>query len=73
MARYDVLFKAFKTGSWYKKTTTDSVAAACSVADTCNWGRAYQVIDTITKQIIKQKIEDASMKSCNGYPRSNMF
>lgn len=65
---YRVEFKAFKTGEWYTKTESDSKMAACSVATTCNWGRAYRVIDTETGEIVREGSEDASMAACNGYP-----
>lgn len=67
--RYKVEFKAFKTGEWYPKTETDSLMAACSVATTANWGRAYRVTDTQTGEIIREGAEDASMAECNGYPK----
>ena len=67
--RYKVENKAFKTGEWYTKTETDSRMAACSVAATARWGRAYRVTDTETGEIIKEHDEDASMAACNGYPR----
>ena len=40
MKRYRVEFKAFKTGQWYTKTETDSIAAAFSVAKIGNYLRA---------------------------------
>ena len=46
MAKYKVENKAFKTGKWYTKTETDSVAAAYSVAKIGNWGRAVRLTDT---------------------------
>lgn len=49
--RYIVQMKAFKTGEWYDKTKTDSIAAAHSVATTSTWGRASRVIDTLTGAI----------------------
>lgn len=66
--RYTVEFKAFRSGEWYTKTETDSRMAACSVAATANWGRAYRVIDNETGDIIKEGDEDASMAARNGYP-----
>lgn len=68
MGRYKVEFKAFKTGEWYTKTSSDHIGSACSVADCNSWGRAYRVIDTETGAVIKSKEEDPSMKECNGYP-----
>lgn len=67
--KYKVEFKAFKSGEWYTKTEPDSLPGACSVATTCNWRRAYRVIDTQTGEIIREGVEDASMADCNGYPR----
>lgn len=66
---YKIEFKAFKTGEWYTKTESESLPAACSVATTCNWGRAYRVIDMETGCVVKEGSEDASMAECNGYPR----
>lgn len=34
-------YTAFKTGEWHTKTESDSKMSACSVATTCNWGRAF--------------------------------
>lgn len=48
MARYIVMFKAFKTGEWYTKTETESRPAAYSVAMTSTYGRACKLIDTET-------------------------
>lgn len=67
--KYKVEFKAFTSGEWYTKTESDSLPSACSVATTCNWGRAYRVIDNQTGEIIREGDEDASMAECNGYPR----
>lgn len=49
--RYQVQMKALKTGEWYTKTVTDSVAAAHSVATTCAGPRASRVIDTLENVI----------------------
>lgn len=65
--RYDVLCKAFKTGEWYNKTSTDNIGSAYSVAK-LSYGRAYKIIDTLTNEVIASKEEDESMASCNGYP-----
>lgn len=51
-ARYEVQFKAFKTGEWYTKTLTDFKRSAYSVANTCPQGRASRVIDHITGEIV---------------------
>ena len=67
MARYKVENKAFKTGEWYTKTETDSLAAAYSVAKIGNWGRAIRLTDTETGEILYESEEDAGMKDCNGY------
>jgi hypothetical protein len=58
MGRYNVEFKAFKTGEWYVKTSTDYVNSAHSVALTQNYGRAYKVIDTLTGRIEIQHDEE---------------
>ncbi|MBR4605047.1 MAG: hypothetical protein IKO41_02310 [Lachnospiraceae bacterium] len=67
MARYRVENKAFKTGVWYTKTETDSIAAAYSVAKIGNWGRAVRLTDTETGKVLYESEEDAGMKKCNGY------
>ncbi len=67
MAKYKVENKAFKTGKWYTKTETDSVAAAYSVAKIGNWGRAVRLTDTETGKVFFESEEDASMKEHNGY------
>lgn len=67
--RYRVEFLAFISQEWYTKTETDSLMAACSVATTCNWGRAYRVIDTQTNEVICEGAEDPGMAACNGYPK----
>ena len=64
--RYDVECKAFKTGEWYTKTSTDNKGSAFSVAR-LNYGRAYRIKDNKTGEIIAEGDEDASMASCNGY------
>lgn len=68
MGRYKVNFKAFKTGNWYTKTSTDNIGSAYSVAEYNSYGRAYQIIDTATDRVLKEKGEDASMAESNGYP-----
>lgn len=68
MDRYEVRFKAFKTGEWYIKTTTNSKPSAFSVAEYQSFGRAYQVIDTETNEVLLERDEDASMAESNGYP-----
>jgi hypothetical protein len=54
MKRYVVEFKAFKTGEWYVKSETDSIAAATSVALVWSNGREYRIIDTETDTIIRE-------------------
>lgn len=71
MGRYKVEFKAFKTGAWYTKTTSNNVGSACSVAECNSYGRAYRVIDTASGVTVKARDEVAGMKSCNGYPNGN--
>lgn len=71
MGKYNVEFKAFKTGEWYTKTSTDYIRSAYSVAECKSFGRAYRIIDSTTGRMIESKDEDASMKSCNGYPNGN--
>ena len=66
MAKYNVLFKAFTTGEWYVKTDTDSRAAAFSVAEIGNYGRACQLVDTETGEILFETPEDPSFKEVNG-------
>ena len=68
MPRYKVEFKAFKTGEWYPKTTTDRYASACSVAKIGNYGRACRLTDTYTGEILYETEEDAGLKETNGYP-----
>ena len=68
MGKYKVEFKAFKTGEWYTKTSSDNIGSACSVAECNSYGRAYRVTNTENGQIVKSKKEDESMKACNGYP-----
>jgi len=68
MGRYKVEFKAFKTGEWYTKTSTDNIGSAYSVAQGSNFGRATRVIDTETNRVLAESDEDASMKESNGYP-----
>lgn len=71
MGRYKVEFKAFTTGEWYTKTSSDNIGSACSVAECCSYGRAYRVTDSASGETIREKGEDNSMKSCNGYPNGN--
>lgn len=66
MAKYHVDFKAFKTGEWYTKTDTDSIAAASSVAHIGNYGRACRLIDTESGNIIFETEEDPAFKEVNG-------
>lgn len=68
MARYKVEFRAFTTGEWYTKTSTDNIGSAYSVAQYNSYGRAYRIIDTASDMIIKEEEEDESMAACNGYP-----
>ena len=68
MKRYRVEFKAFKTGQWYTKTETDSIAAAYSVAKIGNYLRACRLTDTETGRILYESEEDPEMKKTNGYP-----
>lgn len=68
MKRYRVEFKAFKTGQWYTKTETDSIAAAFSVAKIGNYLRACRLTDTETGRILYESEEDPEMKKTNGYP-----
>ena len=67
MKRYRVEFKAFKTGQWYTKTETDSIAAAFSVAKIGNYLRACRLTDTETGRILYESEEDPEMKKTNGY------
>lgn len=66
MAKYNVLFKAFTTGDWYVKTDTDSKMAAFSVASIGNYGRACQLVDTETGDVLFESAEDPSFKAVNG-------
>lgn len=66
MARYQVQFKAFKTGDWYTKTDTGSKPAAFSVASIGNYGRACRLIDTETGQILYETPEDPDLAAVNG-------
>ena len=68
MGRYKVEFKAFKTGEWYTKTSTDNIGSAYSVADCNSYGRANRIIDSATGKVLREKDEDASMVESNGYP-----
>ena len=58
--RYQVQMKALKTGEWYTKTMTDSVAAANSVATTCAGPRASRVVDTLENVIKNVNPGDAA-------------
>lgn len=49
------MFKALKTGEWYTKTITDSVASAVSVAKAGGFGRAAKLIDRQTGKVIFEK------------------
>jgi hypothetical protein len=66
MARYRVEFRAFKTGQWYTKTETDSIAAAFSVAKGGNWGRACMLTDTEDGSRLFESDEDQGMAATNG-------
>lgn len=66
--QYKVELKAFKTGNWYTKTTTNSIASAYSVASCHSYGRAYRIMDAETGRVLKESEEDASMAESNGYP-----
>lgn len=55
MGRYKVEFKAFQTGEWYTKTSTDSIASAYSVAEGNSYGRANRISDTETGKILCEK------------------
>lgn len=68
MGRYVVEFKAFQTGNWYVKTSTDNIGSAYSVAQCSSFGRAYRVTDSKTGGTLLEHDEDASMAACNGYP-----
>lgn len=71
MGRYKVEFKAFKTGEWYTKTSTDNIGSAYSVTDCNSYGRANRIIDSVTGKVLREKGEDASMAESNGYPNGN--
>lgn len=70
MGRYKVEFKAFKTGEWYTKTSTDSIGSAYSVAQYNSYGRAYRVTDTETDSIITEADEDAGLKEYMTDPKN---
>jgi|GEM_PF-5336273 len=55
--RYIVQFRAIKTGDWYTKTKTNSVAAAYSVFHTQRNGRAARLLDSDTGEIILDQNE----------------
>lgn len=61
MGRYNVEFKAFRTGIWYVKTSTDYIHSAYSVAKTANFGRAYKITDTETGKVELQHDEEPGM------------
>ena len=52
MGRYNVEFKAFTTGEWYVKTSTDWIASAYSVATGSHYGRAARIFDIETGKVI---------------------
>ena len=66
MARYQVQFKAFKTGEWYTKTDTDSIGGAYSVAKVGNYGRACRLIYSETGRILFESDEEPDFKAVNG-------
>ena len=66
MSRYKVEFKAFKSGDWYTKTNTDSIAAAFSVAKIGSYGRACRLTDTESGKILLETPEDPAFKAVNG-------
>lgn len=70
MARYKVEFRALKTGEWYTKTETDSIASAYSVAQCSNWGRAYRVTDTDTGNVtLEGNEEDGAAELASKYKK----
>lgn len=68
MGRYKVEFKAFKTGDWYTKTSTDNIGSAYSVAECNSYGRGTRITDTDSGSVLSETEEDASMKESHGYP-----
>lgn len=66
MAKYKVEFIAFKTGEWYTKTETDSVAAAYSIAKIGNYGRACRLTDTESGMTLYETAEEPDFKAVNG-------
>lgn len=70
MGRYKVEFKAFKTGEWYTKTSTDNIGSAYSVAQYNSYGRAYRVTDTETDSIKIEVDEDAGLKEYMTDPKN---
>lgn len=66
MERFQVQFRAYKTGKWYTKTETDSKPAAFSVAKIGNFGRACRVIDGETGEVIFETGEDVEMAKVKG-------
>ena len=71
MGRFKVEFKAFTTGNWYKKTETNNIGSAFSVAACNSYGRAYRISDNTTGEILKEMLEDASMAKVKGYPNKH--
>ena len=68
MGRYKVQFKSFKSGEWYTKTSTDNIGSAYTVAAYNSYGRAYQIVDSVTSKVLQEKKEDKSMAKHHGYP-----
>lgn len=66
MGKYKVEFQAFKSGEWYTKTDTDSIAAAYSVAKIGNYGRACRLTDTELGERLFETPEDPDFKVVNG-------
>lgn len=58
VARYNVEFKAKKTGEWYIKTNTDYINSAYSVAYTQSYGKDYRIVDTETGIVIQQRLTE---------------
>ena len=71
MGRYKVEFKAFTTGEWYTKTSTDNLGSAHTVANYNSYGRANRIVDSHTGKTLREKPEDEGMAKCNGYPNGN--
>ena len=66
MVRYQVQFKAFRTGEWYTKTDTDFVASAWAIAKIGNFGRACRLIDSQSGKVLYETKEDPDFKKVNG-------